>query len=149
MEIIRDRDLLHPELCIRITKVINEYCRLATQTPVIYETWRTPQRQRALFEQGITKADAWDSWHQYGLAVDLVFDNDDSKRGIQDPYKGDFYLLGGLSIKEGLSWGGEWGDLVHFQMTADISIGTAKNLYAELGLLGLWREISKKIADHI
>lgn len=46
----------------------------------LYETCRTPWRQAALFAQGrtiagktVTRARAWESLHQFGLAVDMVF----------------------------------------------------------------------------
>jgi hypothetical protein len=45
----------------------------------VFEAWRSPDRQRFLFEQGrtrpgpkVTFARAWESYHQYGLAVDIV-----------------------------------------------------------------------------
>lgn len=47
----------------------------ATQTYFrIFEGYRSPQRQTELFSDGrrVTKAKAWQSAHQYGLAVDMV-----------------------------------------------------------------------------
>lgn len=39
----------------------------------VFEAWRSPLRQAELFKQGsVTKADAWQSAHQFGLAVDFV-----------------------------------------------------------------------------
>jgi peptidoglycan hydrolase-like protein with peptidoglycan-binding domain len=45
----------------------------------VFEAYRTPERQRLLYRQGrdvpgdiVTKARPWDSYHQYGLAVDFV-----------------------------------------------------------------------------
>jgi peptidoglycan L-alanyl-D-glutamate endopeptidase CwlK len=44
-----------------------------------FEGFRTPERQDWLYQQGrsrpgaiVTKARAWESYHQYGLAVDMV-----------------------------------------------------------------------------
>lgn len=39
-----------------------------------FEGFRTPQRQRELYhsEPRVTNADAWQSAHQYGMAVDFV-----------------------------------------------------------------------------
>jgi peptidoglycan L-alanyl-D-glutamate endopeptidase CwlK len=47
----------------------------------VYEAGRTPQRQRDLYLQGrnspsgriVTKAKPWESYHQFGMAVDHVF----------------------------------------------------------------------------
>ncbi|PYE93018.1 flagellum-specific peptidoglycan hydrolase FlgJ [Rhizobium sp. PP-F2F-G38] len=45
----------------------------------IFETYRSPERQQSLYAQGrtapgkrVTKAPPWTSYHQYGLAVDVV-----------------------------------------------------------------------------
>ena len=45
----------------------------------VFESFRTPERQRWLYEQGrsraggiVTNARPWESFHQYGLAADLV-----------------------------------------------------------------------------
>lgn len=38
----------------------------------VFETYRTPQRQAYLFRRGSTKAMAFRSAHQFGLAVDMV-----------------------------------------------------------------------------
>lgn len=37
-----------------------------------FETYRSPERQDMLFRQGTTQARAWQSPHQYGLAIDFV-----------------------------------------------------------------------------
>ncbi len=49
----------------------------------VFEAFRTPERQAALYAQGrtapgsiVTKAQSWQSYHQYGLAVDLVLFRD-------------------------------------------------------------------------
>jgi hypothetical protein len=66
----------------------------------VFETYRSPERQRFLHERGgSTKARAFQSPHQYGLAVDYVpvvagkwvWDGDH-----------DWQLLDGLAIKLGL-----------------------------------------------
>lgn len=38
----------------------------------VFETYRDPERQTSLFYKGKSKARAWESPHQYGLAVDIV-----------------------------------------------------------------------------
>ena len=62
-----------------------------------YETARTPKRQAELFSRGrspllpgtriVTRARAWESRHQYGLAVDFVFRAGD-KWTWEEPIKG-------------------------------------------------------------
>jgi len=69
---------LHPAFRSRIAKVLAQLD--AEGIPFrIFEGYRTPERQRWLWEQGrsrpgaiVTKAQPWESYHQYGLASDLV-----------------------------------------------------------------------------
>lgn len=55
---------------------------LASTSLAVYETVRSPQRQAELYAIGrqtaprgktVTRARAWESYHQYGLAADFVF----------------------------------------------------------------------------
>lgn len=81
-----DLSLLHPAVREKLKAVIADL--KAAEVPFkIFETFRTPERQRMLFLKGrvngqivdrskvVTFADAWHSYHQYGLAVDMVIDN--------------------------------------------------------------------------
>lgn len=74
----RNLALLHPAFRERITRVVD---RLAhEQIPFrIFEAYRAPERQARLYRQGrdlpgsiVTRARAWSSFHQYGVASDLV-----------------------------------------------------------------------------
>lgn len=37
-----------------------------------FELWRSPERQERLKKKGVTRAGAWESPHQYGLAIDII-----------------------------------------------------------------------------
>lgn len=71
-------DLLHPIVRTAVEKVMAQLA--AERIPFrVFESYRTPERQRALYAQGrtapgkrVTKAMPWSSYHQYGLAVDFV-----------------------------------------------------------------------------
>jgi len=77
-----DLSLIHPivrEAVIKIEKALND-----EGIPFkVFEAFRFPERQADLFAQGrskpghiVTHAEPWRSYHQYGLAVDLVlFEN--------------------------------------------------------------------------
>jgi peptidoglycan L-alanyl-D-glutamate endopeptidase CwlK len=65
----------------------------------VYEAYRTPARQDHLFAQGrtrpgkiVTYARGWESFHQYGLAVDMAFKIDgqwtwtEPKKGMWEEY---------------------------------------------------------------
>jgi hypothetical protein len=71
---------------------------------MIYETYRSQNRQQELFENGASKLRAV-GVHHYGLACDIV-------RVVsgEPSWKGDFSFLGQLSRSSGLIWGGDWGD---------------------------------------
>ena len=80
MTIIRAVAFLHPAMisgAISMTKWFPER-RWQDESGqwwrwAIYETYRSPERQDFLFsEKKVTKARAWQSAHQYGLAMDVV-----------------------------------------------------------------------------
>ncbi len=85
---------------------------------MVFETFRSEARQKALFQQGASKLQKV-GVHNYGLACDIV------KSINGDPsWKGDFTLVGQLAHSHKLIWGGDWGnpaihhsflDLVHVQ----------------------------------
>jgi hypothetical protein len=69
---------LHPIVRDRVRKLMFEMAKQALPFR-IFEAYRTPQRQAELYAKGrikpgrkVTRADAWQSMHQYGLAVDFV-----------------------------------------------------------------------------
>ena len=71
---------------------------------MIYETYRSQNRQQALFENGASKLRTV-GVHHYGLACDIV-----RVVGGEPSWKGDFSFLGQLAHSSGLIWGGDWGD---------------------------------------
>jgi D-alanyl-D-alanine carboxypeptidase len=70
---------------------------------MIYETYRSQQRQQQLFDNGATKLRAV-GVHHYGLACDIV-----RSVGGEPSWKGDFSFLGQLTQSCGMIWGGDWG----------------------------------------
>lgn len=71
---------------------------------MVYETYRSRERQTLLHDRGATKLREV-GVHHYGLAFDLVRDVDG-----EPSWKGSFAVLGRLGRKYGLVWGGDWGD---------------------------------------
>jgi hypothetical protein len=71
---------------------------------MIFETYRSNERQEQLFQQGVTKLRTV-GVHHYGLACDIVKDING-----EPSWKGDFSLLGQLAHEHGLIWGGDWGN---------------------------------------
>ena len=69
----RDLEMLHPDMLERVQRML--LALKAVDSPLeVFEAWRSPRRQRDVYRsgQGRTRADAWMSAHQYGLAVDFA-----------------------------------------------------------------------------
>ena len=77
---------------------------LAPSGFALFATYRSPENQHDLFMRGgVTRADAWQSPHQYGLAADFV-----RKIDGQWSWDGDFSLVKSVAEKYGcvvpMSW---------------------------------------------
>jgi len=145
IEINRDTDLLFPVFFEKLKAGLDE-CREAGYRVEIFEAYRSPERQDYLFAQGrslpgriVTRAKAWRSYHQYGLAVDVAFKT--SKGWTWD---GAFDKLVPILANQGLQWGGQ-GDAGHWQLTGGLSISDCEKITSENGLLELWRKIQNGI----
>lgn len=73
---------LHPQVRERVAEVL-EQLRGEGLPFKLFEGFRSPSRQADLYAQGrtkpgaiVTRAQPWRSYHQYGLAVDLVLFDD-------------------------------------------------------------------------
>jgi peptidoglycan L-alanyl-D-glutamate endopeptidase CwlK len=144
--------LLHPKLRDEavllyedITKALtgNVGCRFAY-------TLRTFAEQDALYAQGrskpgsiVTKAKGGQSYHNYGLAIDIVLlvdtDNNgsfetaswDEKKDFDGDGKGDWQEVVSVFKRYGYEWGGDWkfSDTPHFQKTFGKSIADLQALH--------------------
>ena len=114
---IADPLLLEPTTRALVQQIVQAAQQMGIDV-MIFETYRSQDRQQQLFNQGATRLRAV-GVHHYGLACDIV-------RVIagEPSWKGDFSLLGQLAHSAGLIWGGDWGhpgiktdfpDLVHVQ----------------------------------
>ena len=134
---------LHPLLDAKRVELIKlaelQGIRLVTTSGL-----RTFAEQNALYAKGrtapgnvVTNARAGDSWHNYGLAFDVVFDNgrgdptweeyDMNKNGLDD-----WDEIGKIGSSIGLEWGGYWTgflDRPHFQYTFGKSLSEMKKIH--------------------
>jgi peptidoglycan LD-endopeptidase CwlK len=102
-----DLALLHPAIRLAINKVLKSL--EAEKIPLfVFEAWRSPARQHYLYAQGrttsgpiVTYQDAWGSYHQYGLAVDLVFGGP-GKWTWKEPKKGMWGRMHDIGRENGL-----------------------------------------------
>lgn len=101
-ERISDILLLEP-VTRKIVQSIIEQAKLNGLELMVFETYRSQDRQALLYERGATKLQKV-GVHHYGLACDIV-------RSIngEPSWKGDFSLLGQLAWHNKVIWGGNWG----------------------------------------
>lgn len=111
---VADPNLLEPGTR-RLVQAIIDAANAQGIALMIFETYRSEDRQLALFNQGASTLKTV-GVHHYGLACDLV------KNISGEPsWKGDFSFLGKLAHANGMIWGGDWGspDVAHSFVDAD------------------------------
>jgi hypothetical protein len=113
-------NLLHPERKWRFEGFVNEIEDTFSDDIDFLRTdqaLRTFAEQHTLWLQGrytpgprVTRADSGESWHCYGLAVDVV----PFKNGVP-LWKYDYSKFHAIAIKWGLTWGQPWKDNDHYE----------------------------------
>ncbi|QDI90935.1 M15 family peptidase [Salicibibacter halophilus] len=102
---------------------------------VITEGYRSHDRQDDLYAQGrtesgdiVTNAEAGESYHNYGLAIDFAIENSDGEIIWDIEYDGtesgesDWLEVAAIGEDLGFEWGGHWNDYPHLQMDFGLSI---------------------------
>ena len=126
---------LHPSIRNEVSKIINECDKALTGRAKVRITQglRTFEEQQKLYNQRpkVTNAKAGQSYHNYGLAVDIVLLYDSDGNGTFDSASWDVFkdwdkdgLRDWMEVVEvfkkyGWEWGGDWRfkDMPHFQKT--------------------------------
>jgi hypothetical protein len=99
---VSDVSLLEPATRQLVEGIVSAAAAMGIEV-MIYETYRSQDRQQELFNQGATRLRTV-GVHHYGLACDVV------RVVAGEPcWKGDFSFLGQLAHSSGLIWGGDWG----------------------------------------
>ena len=141
-------NLLYPPFRSKLLAGLAE-ARKAEIPLQLFETIRTRERQSILYAQGrtapgriITRARAGRSYHQYGLAADLVMWID----GKWSWAETDLYRKAGpIFERYGLTWLGRTSrDLVHYQLKIDLSLNDLEAIYKKSGFEGVWLELDKR-----
>lgn len=100
---VDDAALLEPRTRQAVQAIIADAKKLGIDL-MIFETYRSKERQKLLFDKGVTRLENV-GVHHYGLACDLV------KNINGQPYwKGDFSFLRALACSHGLISGIDWGE---------------------------------------
>ena len=113
--------------------------------PYVFEGYRSFARKDQLYNQGgVTKARGGQSWHNYGLAVDIVFWNSSHNGPSWDggfPWAKVGQHGKGAGFTE---WGGDWGwDMPHLEYHPGFEgrAGDLAPLHHAEGLGAVWREL--------
>ena len=143
----------HPLIVAELQSIYREICTALTGRAIcrFSHVHRSFAEQNGLFAQGrttpgiiVTNARAGDSYHNYGLAVDIVLLIDTDGNGTYDKaswetnvdFDGDGHKdwleVVAIFKRYGWEWGGDWkfSDKPHFQKTMGYSIAQLKTLYA-------------------
>jgi peptidoglycan L-alanyl-D-glutamate endopeptidase CwlK len=144
--------LLHPKLREEALTMYDEIVEALTGTAAcrFAYTLRTFAEQDGLFAQGrtkpgaiVTKAKGGQSYHNYGLAIDIVLLVDKDKNGTFETAswdlktdfdgdgKSDWQEIVAIFKRYGYEWGGDWKfvDAPHFQKTLGKSIAELQALH--------------------
>jgi D-alanyl-D-alanine carboxypeptidase len=129
---VSDPSLLEPTTRQLVERIISASQQMGIEV-MIYETYRSQDRQQQLFNSGASKLRTV-GVHHYGLACDIV-----RSVGGEPCWKGDFSFLGQLAQSCGLIWGGDWG-APHIKHSFIDSVHVQRCTVARQGDLfaGLW-----------
>lgn len=139
---------VHPLLADRGVRLLGQ-CAAAGLALMVTQGLRSMAEQDALFAQGrtapgriVTKARAGHSYHNFGLAFDVLV-LDAMGKADWDTANPGWRLAGQVGKSLGLEWGGDWNDfpdLPHFQLTGGLSLGRCRTL-CRSGLEAVWAEL--------
>ena len=132
----------HPKLRAELNQIYNEICIALTGRAMCRFAFvlRTFAEQTALFNKKpkVTNAKAGQSYHNYGLAVDivLIIDGKEVSYDRLKDYDGgkmaDWLEIVSIFKKHGWEWGGDWDslkDYPHFQKTFGMNWRKLLDLY--------------------
>jgi hypothetical protein len=144
---------LHPVVAERGSQLLQ---RAAAEglTLVVTQGIRSFEEQNTLYAKGrtkppigrqyiVTKAKGGYSWHNFGLAFDVVVLDSLGKEDWDYRHPG-WALAGALGRSVGLEWGGDWPtfkDYPHFQYAGELTLADCRTLYAN-GLDGIWSRLA-------
>lgn len=148
---------VHPQLAARIRQLASA---LQQRTPpircVVTSGLRTFAEQEALFAQGrtrpgsiVTNARPGQSYHNYGLAVDLASLRTDSDAIDWRDHSPNWPIIGETGQRLGIEWGGVWRSFVdrpHWQLTTGLRLSECLELHRRGGVQAVWNAVSERLS---
>lgn len=117
--------------------------------------YRSFAEQQQRFEQGrrstgkiLTDCAAGHSWHNYGLAVDIVLNDDEGQPAWPEDSAQFWQRLADVALAHGAVWGGRYGYPAHVEYHPALAHGDAGSLiadYESYGLEAVWDKIELEL----
>lgn len=140
--ISRDYSLLAPFFAKKFSDALNE-CHDQGLEIELFEGFRSPERQNYLYASGrtregniVTRARAWQSLHQYGIAADLAFKWNGKWAWNKDDPWDKVHAVFHKHKFETLAF-----EKAHVQISGGFPISKISNIASHQGLLVLWNII--------
>jgi LysM repeat protein len=140
---------VHPRLAELGLRMI-DVCAQAGVAVLITQGLRTVQEQDDLYAQGrskpgkiVTNAKGGQSWHNFGLAFDIVVLDSVGKAEWDTAHPG-WKEAAKIGKSLGLEWGGDWKsfkDLPHFQLVNGLTLAKCRELLPQ-GLEKIWERVA-------
>jgi peptidoglycan L-alanyl-D-glutamate endopeptidase CwlK len=145
---------LHPGLARRGQSMV-ELCGLKGIGVLVTQGLRSWAEQDALYARGrteppmgrkyiITKARGGQSYHNFGLAFDIVVLDAVGKADWDDTHPA-WNAAARIGKSVGLAWGGDWRgfkDRPHFQYAGGLSLAQCRVLFQGGGLAAVWAKVT-------
>lgn len=116
-----------------------------------FETIRSPERQEYLWEKGrikegkiVTNAKGWESWHQYGLATDIVYRDPKTNKWSWDN-EIVYEQVREIMTHQGLEHLNF--EMPHFQLTGGLSVHDAYNIERFKGRQFVWDAVTNLLKE--
>jgi hypothetical protein len=143
---------VHPAVATRARAMIELLAHAGIQI-MVTQGLRTWEEQDALYAKGrtvapignkyvVTKAKGGQSFHNFGLAVDIVILDAMGKTDWDVNHPG-WAAASKAGKSVGFEWGGDWTgfkDLPHYQLTNGLVLDRCRTLYASGGLPAVWEQ---------
>jgi D-alanyl-D-alanine carboxypeptidase-like protein/LysM domain-containing protein len=143
---------LHPIVASRARAML-DLCSLSGLAILVTQGVRTWEEQDALYAKGrtlppigashfVTKSKGGQSYHNFGLAFDIVVLDSMGKTEWNISHPG-WKRAAEAGQSVGLEWGGAWRgfkDIPHFQYTGGLTLAECRTLFAE-GIEAVWEKL--------